>query len=60
VGGLAALVDDAVDRVEQLRQRSNGADKKLHDLFHAQLARTTSLAYRTVLPARFPGDLPPG
>src|SRR5712691_11537087 len=45
-GGPSALADDAVDRVEQLRQRANGADEKPQDLFHAQLARTTNLAHR--------------
>jgi len=49
-----------VDRIEQPGQRVSGADKKLRDLFHAPLARTTSLSHRPVLPACSPGDLSAG
>jgi len=51
---------DVVDRGEQSRQRVDSADSELHSLFHARLARTTSLGHRPVLPACPPGDLPPG
>jgi len=38
-----------VDRLEQPRQRVNGTDDKLRELFHARLARTTILCHRPVL-----------